>query len=82
MGLFSAPYFAVCSLTILLKYAVVQHSLFADDLKLFSQIALVSAGKDLQESLFMLESWCSAICLAVSHQSTLRNVVYCTLYSM
>ena len=38
----------------------VKHELFADDVKPFSEITLVSAGTDLQESLSMLESRCSA----------------------
>ena len=42
------------------------NSLFADDLQLFSEIALDSPGKDLQQSLSTLQSWCSAWQLSVN----------------
>ena len=44
----------------------VKHALFADDLKLSSEITLVSAGTDVQESLSKLESWCSTWQLSVN----------------
>lgn len=44
----------------------VKNSLFADDLQLFSDITLDSPGNDLQQSLSMLQSWCSAWQLSVN----------------
>ena len=46
------------------------HALFADDVKPFSEITLVSAGTDLQESLSMLESRCSTWQLSVSIETS------------
>jgi len=46
----------------------VKNSLFADDLQLFSEITLDSPGNDLQvqQSLSVLQSWCSAWQLSVN----------------